>query len=294
MRALTAGVVALVCWAAAVSTASAQDDTEISLVHGLVGVTVDLVVDGATVVDGLAPGAIEDLTDFAGERLTNVEVIDEVGDTVVGPIPVLDLPASGSWSLAVHLDEDGDVVITPFENDLSATASPGGARVTFRHAAAAPAIDVVVDGGRPATNLTNGLWTSLELPAGQLSPVQIAPAGAAPTVDLGAIALAADTHTIVYIVGSVDDGTITDVIQVVDLPAAGAATTTTVADSTTTTTVDGTTTTTSTTTTTTTVAAPSAVNTGSPIGGSSAVVLALLAVGGLALAGGGVVARRRL
>lgn len=281
-RLLTIAAMA-VAIAAAPSTAGAQSATPaISLIHGIPGTTVDLVVDGTVVLDAFAPGSIVDITSFAGRTLSNVEVVaDDTGDTLIGPVASLEIPSEGNWSLIAHLDAGGDPTLSSFENNLADTENDE-ARLTVRHTAEAPPVDLVLGDQRPVTNAANGASAELELPSGDLTDAAIALAGGAPILEITGVTLAANTNTAVYVVGSAEADTLDVVVQVVELPLATA--TTTVAGSTTT--VAGSTTTGPT---------PSAVDTGSPIGDSSTTsTLLVIALAGLALAGGSYLVRRRV
>jgi LPXTG-site transpeptidase (sortase) family protein len=94
-----------------------------------------------------------------------------------------------------------------FTNNTSPTAA-GQGRVTVRHAAAAPAVDVLA-GGQPAfTNLASGQEGSADLPAGTVS-ASVVPTGASEPVVLGPTDLAIEDGTalIVYAVGSLENQT---------------------------------------------------------------------------------------
>ena len=265
------------------SSAGAQSPTPaISLIHGIPGTTVDLVVDGTVVLDAFTPGSIVDITSFAGRTLNNVEVVtDDTGDTVIGPVATLDVPATGNWSLVAHLDAGGDATLSSFENNLDDTENDE-ARLTIRHTAEAPPVDLVLGDQRPVTNAANGASAELELPSGPLADASIALSAGNPILEITGVTMAANTNTVVYVVGSAEDDTVDVVVQIINLPIAAAASTTT------TTTVAGSTTTT-------TGPTPSAVNTGSPISGSSSMTtLLVVALGGLALAGGSYLVRRRI
>ncbi len=278
MKRLLIGVAAIAALTLTPSAASAQDTVDLALVHGIPGATVDVVVDGDVVIDNFMPGSIADISSFAGQQLANLAVVDgTTGDAVIGPVAQFSVPSSGSWSVVAHLDAAGDPVLSSFENNID-DVDAGTARVTVRHTAETGAIDLIVGTQRPIEGAVNGNSAELELPVGQLTGAQIAPTGQAAIRELATVNLAANTNTIIYAVGSVDDGTLDFVLQVVDLPAAATATTTT--------TVAGATTTTA--------AAPSAVNTGSPLGGSSSTTLIVIAVAALTIAGGAIVVRRRL
>jgi hypothetical protein len=259
MKRVLAGVAAIAAIAIAPGVASAQDDTTITLLHGIPGATVDVAVDGAVVIAGFEPGDTQDLTPFAGTTLANVEVrAAGTTDVVIGPVAEFAVPGSGNWTVIAHLDADGNPTITPFENNTAQTAA-GEGRLTVRHTAAAPAVDLVVGDARPIENAANGASAELALPAGEIAGAQLAPTGGDPIVDVPTVSLAAGQNLIVYAVGSLADDTFTFYTQSSDVGAA----------------------------------APTAVNTGEPISSSTNVALLGAAAGMMVLAGGALVLRRR-
>ena len=272
MKKILAGAAALAATLLAVpaGTSSAQESADIMLLHGIPGITVDVAVDGAVVIPGFEPGDMQDLSAFAGQTLTNLEVRPAgTEDVAIGPVPSFDVPASGSWAVVAHLDADGTPTITPFENDTSAAAD-GQGRLTVRHTAAAPAVDIVLGDARPVENLSNPEEASLDLPAGEVAGAQIAPTGGDPIADVPTVSVVAGENLIVFAVGSLADETFTFYTQTVALESAGTAA------------GDGT-------------PAPTAVNTGGELGASSnsSVALFAAAAGLFALAGGAMVLRRR-
>ncbi len=277
-RLAAAGAAIAITAAMGMGTAAAQaPNPQISLIHGIPGTVVDVMVDGQVVVDQLAPGTVADLSAFAGQTLVNLQVVASTGGAVViGPVASLALPATGNWSYVAHLDAAGTPVLTPFENDVTPTAADR-ARLTVRHTAATGAVDLVVGADRPVSNVTNGSSTSLDLAATPITNGQLAPTGQAPIAPVDRLAMAAGTNTIVYAVGGPQANTLDFVVQVIDVGTVATGSTTT------STTIAGATTTTSTTN-----AVPTAVNTGSPIGDRSTplilVALAAALIGGIALA----------
>jgi hypothetical protein len=272
MKKLLAGVAAVAAAMLAVPAgmSGAQDAATITLLHGIPGVTVDVAVDGTVVIPGFAPEATQDLSAFAGQTLANVEVRLAGTDTVaIGPVAEFPVPASGNWTVLAHLDAEGTPTITPFENDTSAAAD-GSGRLTVVHAAAAPAVDIVLGDDRPVSNLANGQRQSLDLPAGEVAGAQIAPTGGDPIADVPAVTVNAGENLTVYAVGSLEEETFTFYTQTIALATADAAAT---GD-------DGT-------------PAPTAVNTGGEVGSSSSLTLFAVAAGLFALAGGAMVLRRR-
>ncbi len=276
MKKLLAGAAALAAMVLTVPAGtSAQAETEIMLLHGIPGATVDVAVGGEVVIPGFEPGTMQDLTAFAGQTLENVEVrLAGTEDVVIGPVAEFPVPGSGSYTVVAHLDAEGTPTLTPFENDTSEVAD-GNGRLTIRHTAAAPAIDVVLGDARPVENAANGDSAGLDIPAGEIAGAQIAPTGGDPIADVPTVTLAAGSNLIVYAVGSLEDETFTFYTQERDLQSAAPAAGDDAAAG------DGT-------------PAPTAVNTGDALGSSSnSLVLFAAAAAMFTLAGGAVALRRQ-
>jgi hypothetical protein len=203
--------------AVAPAGAGAQESATVSLMHGIPGATVDVVVDGSVVIPGFEPGSMQDLSPFAGQTLANVEVrAAGTEDVVIGPIESLAVPDAGNWTVVAHLGADGTPTLTPFENDVSPLAA-GQGRLTVRHTAAAPAVDIILaDGSRPFTNLSNPNEAAADLPAGPITGAQIAPTGGEALAPVPDVELTAGTNLIVYAVGSLEDGSFTFQTQSID------------------------------------------------------------------------------
>lgn len=221
MRKFLIGVLSALTLALFAVPASAQSGATVMLLHGIPGTPVDVYVDGGAVIEGFQPADMQDLSSFAGQSLANVQVVPEGGDPAtdaVIEIPSLDVPASGNWTVVAHLQEDGTPTLTPFENDTSAIAA-GEGRITVRHTAQAPAVDIVVAGERPFTGLSNPNEVSADLPAGPL-PAEIAPAGGDPIASVADLigqepAVTEGTNTILYAVGSLEGGTFDIYVQAI-------------------------------------------------------------------------------
>ncbi|MEQ8438201.1 MAG: DUF4397 domain-containing protein [Ilumatobacter fluminis] len=209
MKRLLAGLAVLAAAAAPAAVSNAQDAADVTLLHGIPGATVDVAVDGEVVIPGFEPGDTQDLSAFAGQTLANLEVrAAGTEDVVIGPVEEFAVPASGSWTVVAHLDADGAPTVSPFENNAAPTAD-GEGRLTVRHTAAAPAVDLVVGDARPIEGAENGASADLDLPAGEIAGAQLAPAGGDPIVDVPTVNLTAGTNLIVYAVGSLEDETFT-------------------------------------------------------------------------------------
>jgi Domain of unknown function (DUF4397) len=221
MRKFLFGVLSVLMFALLAAPANAQSGATVMLLHGIPDTPVDVYVDGSAVIEGFQPADMQDLSSFAGQTLSNVQVVPAGGDPAtdsVIDVPSLEVPASGNWTVVAHLQEDGTPTLTPFENDVSAIAA-GEGRITVRHTAQAPAVDIVVGDQRPFTGLSNPNEVSADLPAGPL-PAEIAPAGGEPIASVADLigqepAVSEGTNTILYAVGSLDGGTFDVYVQAI-------------------------------------------------------------------------------
>ena len=157
------------------ATAGAQSSATVMLLHGIPGATVDVAVDGEVVIPGFEPGTMQDLSSFAGQTLTNVEVrAAGTTDVVIGPIASLAVPGVGQLDRRRPPRRGRHADAHAVRERRSALAA-GQGRLTVRHTAAAPAVDVVLaDGTRPFTNLSNPDEAAADLPAGEIAGAQVA------------------------------------------------------------------------------------------------------------------------
>jgi hypothetical protein len=218
--------------ALAPAAAGAQDGTvTVSAVHGVTDAALggDSNVDVYVYAQGDAPGDSPTIEfafgDVAGPLEIpagdyTIDVYPDGADTSGDPALTLDasLPAGANATVVAHLNEAGDgAVLTPFVNDTS-TLDAGQARVTVRHTASAPAVDVLADGTALIEGLANPDEASLDTDAGTVPNVQVTAAGDPDTValELGDVSLAEGTSTIVYAIGALGDGSITVALQTIE------------------------------------------------------------------------------
>jgi len=212
------GAAALVA-AAGVSVLAAEPafaaSSQVSVVHGIPGQPVDVYVNGKKTVPNFQPGKIAGPLSLP-EGSYDI-ALTKPGDDLDQAILTVDnakVPGGANISLVAHLTEGGKPTLTPFVNDVS-KLDPGQARLTVRHTAAAPAVDVRA-GGKPVfTGLTNPKEAKADLPAGTVS-ADVVLAGT-DTVALGPadLNLKEGTSTIVYAVGSASDKTLDLVAQTI-------------------------------------------------------------------------------
>lgn len=262
LRLLLLTLVASLGLLATSTAAQAQDDARIHLIHGIPGVDVDVEAGGANVIEGFSFGDTEDLSALAGNTLEGLKVKAAGTETVAIDAGDIALPASGNYTVIAHLDGDGTPALGVFQNDVSNTAA-GQGRLTVRHAAAAPAVDVLANGSPAIVNLANGAGESLDLGAGTIS-ASVVPTGASEPVVIGPadLTVVEGQSLTVYAVGSLGDNSLTVLTE----------------------TITGL------------HSAPTAVNTGnSPVGSSTTGITLALAAGFVVLTmTGGLVTRRQL
>ncbi|SOC57981.1 DUF4397 domain-containing protein, partial [Ornithinimicrobium cerasi] len=214
--ALLAGV-ATTAFAAAPALADSHE-SQVSVLHGVPDLVVDVYVNGDELLPDFQPGTLTDPMPLAAGTYDVAIYVD--GTTPEDGEPALrnealEVPGGANITLAAHLDEAGDPMLSAFVNDVSQTAA-GEARLTVRHAAAAPAVDVRAGGTPVIEGLTNPNEEILTLPAGTVS-ADVTLAGTE-TVVLGPadLDLAEGTNTIVYAWGSAEAGNLDLAVQTID------------------------------------------------------------------------------
>ncbi len=214
----TLAVVALVGAAFGLVTPAHAADNEatVSVLHGIPGATVDVYANGKPLLTDFKPGTLTDPVMLpAGSYDLKVttpgagaggKAIVEANDVAV--------PAGANVTVAAHLSADGAPVLTPYVNDTSKVAA-GKARLTVRHDAAAPAVDVRAGGTPVLKNLTNPNEAKAVVAAGTIS-ADVVLAGT-DTVVIGPadLTLAEGTNTIVYAWGSAKDENLKLAVQTV-------------------------------------------------------------------------------
>jgi len=195
--------------AVSVAPAMAQEGARIHLIHGIPDTNVDVVAGGEIVFENFAFGETQDLSALAGATLEGLEVRLAGTETVAIDGGDVALPATGNYTIIAHLTADGTPTLGVFANDTSAIAA-GEGRLTVRHTAAAPAVDVLANGAVAFSNLANPNEAAADLGVGTII-AEVVPAGASEPVVIGPadLAIADGTSLIVYAVGSLEGESLT-------------------------------------------------------------------------------------
>lgn len=233
LMALAAALALLIPILANANRAGAADST-VTVVHGIPGVTVDVYVNGNLTLPAFAPGTVTDpLTLPAGDYTIEVFAAiasppalaaDRVDAAVINQTE--SVPSGVNASIVANI-EGGTPQLSVFVNDVSAVEA-GTSRVTIRHTAEAPAVDIAVNGTVAITNLAPGAEASAPLPAGTYNFDVLVAGTSTVALALPDTAIPADKNVIVYAVGdaTAQPSTLTAVVQVIDVPTTAAPTTT--------------------------------------------------------------------
>ena len=189
--------------------AATPGNASLSVLHGVPDLMVDVYVNGTLTLDNFAPGDVAGPLDLAPGTYTVAITAADAADASAPAIGPVDLPleADKNYTAVAHLDAAGAPTATLFTNDISTTA-PGEGRLTVRHVAAAPAVDVLAGGTAVISGLVNvtgllmvGLVSSgamgdvdpnnLKLAVQTISGLHNAPAG----VPSGELGLASDSSS---------------------------------------------------------------------------------------------------
>lgn len=186
--------------------AMADDNATLSVLHGVPGLTVDVYVNGDLTLDDFEPGDLAGPLSLPAGTYSVALTASDAADAsapVLGPID-LPLQAGGNYTAVAHLDADGDPTAKLFTNDTAAIAA-GEGRLTVRHVAAAPAVDVLAGGSPVITNLANPDEAKLDLAAGTISAAVAATGTTDPVLGPTDVAVQEGVSTVLYAWGSLED-----------------------------------------------------------------------------------------
>lgn len=214
--ALPLGAVAL-----ATPAMAAEHDATVSVLHAIPAGSgadvVDVYAGDTLLIDDFTPGTLETLTVPAGSYDLAVFADGEGpgNGTAVLEAAGVEVPAGANATVTANLSADGSPALNVFVNDTSAIAA-GEARLTVRHIAAAPAVDITADGAVLFADLTNPNEAMGDVPAGSYEAAVVL--AGTDTVALGPadLDLGEGTNTIVYAWGSAEAGNLALAVQTID------------------------------------------------------------------------------
>jgi hypothetical protein len=211
-RLLTLAVAAALAVATMTATAGAASVSAslVSLVHGIPGATVDVYVNDALFLEDFEPESVAGpvvLPAGTYDIAIYPANADPATDAPVIEAPGVTVPAGVDAAVVAHLDASGAPTASVFVNDVSEIAA-GEARLTIRHTAEAPEVDVFANGSIELTPdaFVNGEESFVDVAAGTYAATVTAPDDASTVLaPLGDVTLVEGVNTIVYAIGTYPD-----------------------------------------------------------------------------------------
>jgi hypothetical protein len=221
-------VVALLSVVGLATPSSAQPaPSSITVVHGIQGVPVDVYVDGALTIPNFQPKAIAGPLSLP-PKTYRVQIFARVANPpatapATGAVISADLavPSAKNLTVVAHASYSASGAGTPtvsvFENDLRPNG-PAGARVSVRHTADAPPVDVLSGSTAVISNLANGAGQDVDIPGNTTLQASVRVSGTS-TIALGPLPLTAQSNklTNVYAVSALDGSNLELVVQQIPL-----------------------------------------------------------------------------
>jgi hypothetical protein len=185
---------------------AAGNDATVSVLHGVPGATVDVYANGKPLLTDFKPGTLTDPQMLpAGSYDLKVTAAGAgAGGTAIIEAKGVAVPAGANITVVAHLSADGKPVLTPYVNDTSKVPA-GKARITVRHDAAAPAVDVRANGAAALKDLTNPNEAKAVVAAGTISADVVLAGTSTVVIGPADLTLKEGTNTIVYAWGSASD-----------------------------------------------------------------------------------------
>ena len=201
---------------AAPLSAHAAGTATVSILHAVPNTPVDVCANGKALLTNFQPGTLTDPQSLpAGSYDLKITAANSgCGAAAVLEAKGVNVPAGANITVVAHLDAAGAPKLTPYVNDVSAVPA-GKARLTVRHDAAAPAVDVRAGGAAVITNLTNPNEKSLVTNAGTVSADVVLAGSTTVVIGPADVTLKEGTSTIVYAWGSASQNSLKLAVQTI-------------------------------------------------------------------------------
>ncbi|WP_078947475.1 DUF4397 domain-containing protein [Streptomyces griseus] len=205
-----AGACALALGVTAPATAAraaggGDDAAMVSVFHGVPGLTVDVYANGDKLLGDFKPGTVT--APQALDAGTYDIQVFRAGQSPGGTPAIekeIKVPAGANATIAAHLSASGRPRLTAFVNDVS-QVNTGKARLTVRHVAAAPAVDVRASGQPVFKGLENPEQATTTVDAGTVSTDVVLAGTNTVVIGPADLNLKEGTSNIVYAWGSAQD-----------------------------------------------------------------------------------------
>jgi hypothetical protein len=197
------------------STASSSGMATITILHGLPNFTADVYVNGKLTLDGFKPEtATEGLSLPAGSYVIDIRNVGAAANSTPALHATITLAAEKNYSAVAHLTPSGEPTLSLFQNDTSAVRA-GMSRVVARHTADVSPFLVRLNGKDVLKEVTPENQEATSLAAGRYSLEVLPTDGQEPLIDGSHLSLKEGDESILYVVGSSNDGTLDLMVQTI-------------------------------------------------------------------------------
>lgn len=188
--------------AAAAEPAAGTSTASVDVFHGVPGLTVDVYAGSKEILKGFTPGSFSPQLQLpAGSYDLRVFKAGAAPSGTPAVEKTVAVAAGHAYTVAAHLSAAGTPELTAYVDDLSAVTA-GSGRVTVRHTAAAPAVDVRIGGAVAVPGLTDPGEASLTAPAGTVQAAVDLAGTTTTAIGPASLPVAAGKLTTVYAWGS--------------------------------------------------------------------------------------------
>lgn len=196
--------------------AEAASTATVSILHAIPGATVDVYANGKALLTDFKPGTLTDpqMLPATTYDLKVVKAGAGPKGKTVAEAKGVKVPAGVNVTVVAHLDAKGNPTLSPYVNDVSSIPA-GQARLTVRHDAAAPAVDVRANKKVAFAGLTNPKEKTAVLGAGTISADVVLAGTTTVAIGPAEVNLAEGTTTIVYAWGSAGDENLKLAVQTI-------------------------------------------------------------------------------
>ena len=189
-----------------VGTASAAD-ASLNVVHGIPGVDVEVCMNGAVAIPGFNPGEVVTGVPLPAGTY-DVKIVaagNTCDDEAILEADGVELARDKNYTAIAYLTADGSPTLGLFKNNVKALKSDT-ARLTVRHTAAAPAVDVWANGAVLLEDVPNGASATMKVPTGVYAAWVSLPGDYAPVIGPAVLDLQEGTAYQVYAWGNGTSG----------------------------------------------------------------------------------------
>jgi len=203
---------------AVASPASAAPKATVSVLHaipaGMGADVVDVYAGSALLIDNFTPGTLKTVKVPGGTYDLGVYADGEGpgNGTAVLSANGVKVPAGANATVTANLNASGAPALNVFVNNTKALHS-GQGRLTVRHIAAAPAVDVRANGAVLFKNLKNPKQALAVVPTGKYKADVVLAGTNKVAIGPAVITIKKGTNTIVYAWGSAADGNLKLAVQ---------------------------------------------------------------------------------